>query len=218
MPENPSTDPQAEAAVQTGTRDSIPKWAIGLAPNHRVFVEHYLVTLSYTAAAKAAGYSRARARKTGSELAARPDVARAIGMAMVDVSPLLSKPTLVAELLQIGFSNVANFLRKNAVGDIYIDLSKATREQMAALSSVEVEEFVEGHGEDAHRIRRTKIKLWDKRAALESAGKAMGIFKEHIEVDHTSSDGSMSGISDLDRLKALTNILARIDAKTEAAP
>ena len=65
----------------------------------------------------------------------------------------------------------------------YIDLSKLTRDQAAALSEVTSKRYFEGKGEDAIPIVETKIKLSDKRGALELLGKHLGIFKDAAPVN-----------------------------------
>jgi hypothetical protein len=46
------------------------------------------------------------------------------------------------------------------------DLSKATRDQLAAVTEIVTESYVDGCGEDARTVKRVRIKLADKRAAL----------------------------------------------------
>jgi hypothetical protein len=47
---------------------------------------------------------------------------------------------------------------------------------MAAVQEITVEEYVNGRGEDARVVRRTKFKLHDKRAALVDLGRHVGLF------------------------------------------
>jgi hypothetical protein len=51
-------------------------------------------------------------------------------------------------------------------GDVQLDFSGVTRDQMAAVNSIDSEVYVEGRGDEAQTVKRTKFKLSDKRAAL----------------------------------------------------
>jgi phage terminase small subunit len=56
-------------------------------------------------------------------------------------------------------------------------------ETIAAIAGIEVEELYEGRGEDREHVGRLhKIKLSDKRAALDSLAKHLGIFTDRVEV------------------------------------
>jgi hypothetical protein len=58
---------------------------------------------------------------------------------------------------------------RNEDGTAFIDLSRATREQMAAVSVIETEEKLERTGggrDDFENIRKIKLKMSDKLAAL----------------------------------------------------
>jgi len=90
----------------------------------------------------------------------------------------LTAECVVNELALLGFANMADYLRLAPGGEAYVDLSKLTREQAAALTEVSVEDFTDGRGKDARAVRRVKIKLADKRAALVDLGKHLGVFRE----------------------------------------
>ncbi len=85
---------------------------------------------------------------------------------------------IVMELKAIGFANLADYTRLTPDGLRVIDMSTATREQMAAVAELNVEEDVLAgkgarHSDDADENdsanvlrRRTKIKFHDKKGAL----------------------------------------------------
>ena len=72
-------------------------------------------------------------------------------------------------------------------GYAYIDLSRLTRGQAAALSEVQVNEYTDGHGKDARDVKRVKVKLADKRMALVDCGKHLGMFSEKVKHNHTGT-------------------------------
>lgn len=121
----------------------------------------------------------------------------------------------------IGDANLDDYCAKYADGTRGgIDLSSVPRAKMALLEEVTVEEYVEGRGEAAERIKRTKIKLRNAQstgclAALDMIGKHLGMWKEKLE--HTGKDGGPIEVtSDADRVRALKAFMAR--AGSNVAP
>ena len=88
---------------------------------------------------------------------------------------------IVRELALIGFSNMLDYISVQE-GDAFVDLSKLTREQAAAIGEVTSETYLEGKGEDAKTVKRTKFKLSDKRSALVDLGKHLGMFPQQVNV------------------------------------
>lgn len=86
----------------------------------------------------------------------------------------ISKERVVLELARMGFSNMGDYLKITSDGDPYIDLSNCTPNQLAAISETQIEDFVEGRGEDARTVRKVKIKLHDKKGSLVELAKIMG--------------------------------------------
>ena len=86
------------------------------------------------------------------------------------------------ELANIGFANMMDYVKIQEDGTAYVDLKDVTREKAAAISEIVVDEYVEGRGEEARPVKRTRFKLHDKRAALLDIGKHLGMFREKVEV------------------------------------
>lgn len=84
----------------------------------------------------------------------------------------LTTDKVVTELKALGFSNMGDYVRIEE-GVPVLDFSTVTREQMAAVASIEVHEtFLTGDSEDEPRgrqsiNRRTSFKLHPKHAALQ---------------------------------------------------
>jgi phage terminase small subunit len=89
---------------------------------------------------------------------------------------VISKETVILELGKIGFASMRHYTKLNEDGHITIDLSKATDFQMSAIQELTIDEYTEGKGKNARPVKRTKIKLYDKRAALVEIGKELGLF------------------------------------------
>lgn len=121
-----------------------------------------------TAACRAAAFADVRGRVEEIQ-------ARAAAKAEVTIERVLR------ELALIGFANMEDFLRIGPDGDPYYDFSTMSRDQAAAIAEVTVEDFKDGRGESARDVRRIKLKLADKRAALVDMGRHLGMFRDRIE-------------------------------------
>ena len=100
---------------------------------------------------------------------------------------------ILIELSKIGFANMLDYMKVQGP-DAFVDLSTLTRDQAAAIQEITVEDYRDGRGEDARDVRRVKVKLSDKRAALAEMGKHLGMFKELHE--HSGRDGGPIKIED----------------------
>lgn len=143
------------------------------------FVREYLLDLNATGAARRAGYSEKTAYSIGFELLRKPEIQKAVQAAMERRAKKneITADMIVRELAKIGFANLGDYLRRTSDGEPFVDLSNMTPEQSAALSEVTVEDFTDGRGPDAREVRRVKVKLCDKRAALVDLGKHIGMFR-----------------------------------------
>jgi hypothetical protein len=121
----------------------------------------------------------------------------------------------------IGNANLDDYFERDVDGKrIGIDLRDVPRSKMAALDEVIIEEYVEGKGESAERIKRTKIKLRssnEARAALELIGKHLGMWPNKLEA--TGKDGTplIPDITDEQRAKALQAFLIKTRQNQENA-
>jgi len=151
-----------------------------LNPRMLRFVNEYIISQNATAAAIKAGYSPNGASVQGTRLLANAKIRELIQQARDRVANKLEVTTerIVAELAKIGFANMQDFMSVGTDGYPVLDWSKLTRDQAAALSSVQVDDFVEGRGEDARAGKRVRFKLHDKRAALVDLGKNLGMFQQ----------------------------------------
>jgi len=164
-----------------------------LSAKEKRFVEEYLIDLDPKRAALAAGFAASTAGSKAyqwvSDSKVKPHVFAAILKAQGKRSERteITQDAVLKELAKIGFANIGDMLRVTPDGDPFLDLSDLTPEQTAALSEVTVEDYMEGRGENAREVRRVKVKLWDKRAALVDMGKHLGMFKNLHE--HTGKNG-----------------------------
>ena len=91
---------------------------------------------------------------------------------------------IVAGLAVIAFTIVQDYLSAGADGAPFVDFSKLTRAQAAALQEVTSEVCVERNGSEPREVRRVKFKLADTRAALVDLGKHLGrLFRETLSLN-----------------------------------
>ena len=169
-------------------------------PRHERFAQEIAKGKSAEAAYAAAGYKRDRgaASRLSAKVNIQARVAELLERGAAKAEVTVEK--IVAELAKIGFANMADYMRPNAAGDPYLDFSRLTREQAAALQEVTVEDFTEGRGEDKRDVRRVKFKLYDKRAALVDLGRHLSMFPTKVEM--SGKDGGPIETVELSPLEA----------------
>lgn len=160
-----------------------------LTAKQQKFIVEYLIDLNATQAAIRAGYSAKTAFAIGAENLTKPLIKQALKKAMDERGERtqVTADRVLEELALMGFSNMLDYTRTTDDGDAYVDLSALTRDQAAAIKEITVEDFKDGRGEGNRDIKRTKLVLADKRAALVDIGKHLGMFKEQVEL--TGKDG-----------------------------
>jgi phage terminase small subunit len=165
-----------------------------LTPKQQRFVAEYLIDLNATQAAIRAGYSKKTAQRIGSENLSKPLIATGIRKAIeerrqrtqIDADYVLVKAVALLE------TSIADFLAIPENGKMpYFDLSKATREQLAAIETLQLDTTVDS-GIDGMEVQVNKIKLGipNKKQLLELIGKHINVnaFKETIE--HQCKNGA----------------------------
>lgn len=155
-----------------------------LTRRQQTFVAEYLKDLNATRAATAAGYSAKTAKAQGSRLLTNVNVAALIQakhgarLEKLDVTA----DRVLGELAKLGFSNMMDYATIDKNGQADIDLTKLTRDQAAAIQEITVD-TTGGQGDGERRlVLRTKLKLAEKRGALELLGKHLKLFPNKIEV------------------------------------
>ena len=135
-------------------------------PMQRLFIEAYLVSKSITKAAIAAGCKERSAHAVGSKWFNTTKIRAEIDARLASIFDryAITSDRIIRELALIGFGNIDDFVAVRADGSLVVDFGTVTREQMASLKSVEIDErTIDGA---AAGVRRVKINLSDKRQAL----------------------------------------------------
>lgn len=149
-----------------------------LTDKQKRFIDEYLLDGNATAAALRAGYKTINPNNTGCEVMGYPHVKAELARRQAKLSQKLeiTAERVLAEYAKIAFSNMADFI--TPVGKVRnIDLSKLTRDQAAAIQEISVDRPA-GGGVKAGKI---KIKLVDKKGALDSLGRHLGLFAKDAQ-------------------------------------
>jgi phage terminase small subunit len=103
----------------------------------------------------------------------------------------VSRERNVATLARQAYSNIKDFTR--LVGsERVVDFSQATDDQLAAVQEITVEDYLDGRGEDARQVRRTKFKLSDRGIAIERLNKMFGWIVDRSEVGRPGEFANLS--------------------------
>lgn len=93
----------------------------------------------------------------------------------------VTEDTIIEEIAKLAFANITDFIVIQQDGTAQTDLSGLTREQLAALSEVTIDTYMDGKGEDARPVKSVKFKLAPKLAALELLGKRHKLWTDVVE-------------------------------------
>jgi hypothetical protein len=110
----------------------------------------------------------------------------------------LSAERVLAELAKIAFANLADFLVIAPDGSFRVDLSRATPDQLAALSVLTVNNGRRRDPEGGREIvaQTVKIKMASKLTALTKLGEYLGLFDKKKGKE---SDALTSALAEINR-------------------
>lgn len=146
------------------------------------FCEEYLVDLNATQAAIRAGYSAKTAHASGPRMLENVRVQAKISELQAARSERteITQDAVLERLAQIAFSKGSRFFKLTKDGEPYVDLRDATEADLDLLREVQVEDFVDGRGEDARLVRKVKIKLADPMPALNLIAQHLGMVVKRL--------------------------------------
>lgn len=151
------------------------------------FVEEYLIDLNATQAAIRAGYSKKTASSIAIENLGKPNIQEAVGAAVQARSERteITADRVLKELAVLGFADMGTYLDLVGTDDARLDWSNLPPGATKAIHEITQEIHTEGKGDEAEAVKRTKFKLYDKRAALVDIGRHLGMFNDklNLEVD-----------------------------------
>lgn len=155
------------------------------------FAEEYVVDLNAGAAAIRAGYSENTSYAIGHENLRKPEIAAYIQKLMDKRSQRteITADMVLREYAKIGFSNISDYLKvetrdrlvkiEGQDGDSY------EREEFQAVDLYDTEGISEDKMRAVAEIKQTRdgiaLKLHDKKGALDSIARHLGMFKDKVE-------------------------------------
>lgn len=165
-----------------------------LTPKQQRFVEEYLIDLNATQAAIRAGYSPKTAEQQGYQLLQKTSVVAAIAEAQEARSKRteITQDMVLQELARIGFADIRKAVNwGRSPIDTDSDNADPNGLRMYPVELVASEEIDDATAAAVSEVSLTqagiKIKMYDKKAALDSIGKHLGMFVSRVE--HSGPDG-----------------------------
>ncbi|MEZ5691181.1 MAG: terminase small subunit [Rickettsiales bacterium] len=155
---------------------------IKLNTKRKRFVEEYVIDLNGTQAAIRAGYSKKTARITASKLLAKANIQEAIAKLQNKISNKLeiSAERVLKEYSRLAFLDIRKIFNDDGSLKSVHEIDDDT---IAAISGLEVESLFDNEGGNKSKIGSLhKIKLSDKRAALDSIARHLGMFNDKLDV------------------------------------
>lgn len=154
-----------------------------LTAKQAAFVAEYLIDLNATQAAIRAGYSEKTAPFIGSENLKKPNIDAAIQAAQQKRSDRteITQDRVLEEYAKLAFLDPRKFY--DAEGRL-IDIPNLPAEVAAAISGMDIAVEKAGTDEDGSPIfaQVRKIKLVDKKGALDSVARHLGMFNDKLNI------------------------------------
>ncbi len=150
-----------------------------LTDREKLFVAEYVLSGKQTEAFIKAGYSVRSASSNAVRMMDKESVRAAIAREHAKIRQRHTKTAddLVAEYTRMGFTGMSRFMRISDDGAPVIDLTDCTPADLDLLAEVTVESYQEGSREEPRRIKRIKIKPYDRYHALDKLADHLGLFK-----------------------------------------
>ena len=101
----------------------------------------------------------------------------------------VTEDRIIQEYEKIAFAALDEMLEIQPDGSAWIDMAAMTDDQKAALAEYHVDSYQELGDEEhpGHIVKKSRVKFHDKKAALDSLARIMGMFKDKLDVSHTIS-------------------------------
>lgn len=167
----------------SGKKTEPPVVESGLTPKQELFVREYLIDKNGTQAAIRAGYSEKCAGQQAFENLSKPEIVAAIDRAIAAQYKRLdiTADRILAEYMLIATVDIADAYDES--GNL-LPIRKMPEQIRRAIAAVEVDELFDGYGDDRTQIGVTKkLKLIDKKGALDALAKNLGLLKDVRDVN-----------------------------------
>ena len=151
---------------------------MSLNDKQRRFIDEYLLDLNATQAAIRAGYSERTANEQGSRLLAKVNIQNEVKKRMGDREKRteITQDMVLEELAKLAFLDIRRAFNPDGGLMAVHELDDDTAAAVAGL------EVIEMNGENGKTCRLKKVKLSDKRAALELIARHLGMFNDKLNL------------------------------------
>lgn len=153
-----------------------------------MFCNEYLVDFNASRAARASGYSEDTAGAIGHENLKKPEIQARIHQLRADMGKLfnITRERIAQEYARIAFGDIRKIFKED--GSLLLP-HEWDDDTAAAIAGIDSDELFEGVGREREQVGVTKkVKLNDKRAALDSLVKLMG-YAAPSRTELTGADG-----------------------------
>ena len=147
------------------------------------FCDEYLIDCNGRRAAMAAGYSKKTADQISYQLLKKSLIREYLikGIKRNTKRNNISADRVLQEIAKVAFASLGAFMSIDENGNIQFKLQNnktldAKADPLGVLSQFEQETYVDGRGENAQLVKKTKIKLLDKMKALDMLGRYLMLF------------------------------------------
>ena len=157
-----------------------------LTPQQDRFAQEYIIDLNATQAAKRAGYSEISADMLGYQLLQNPIVLQTIQRykATLSKKTAVTAQNVVNELAKLGFADMGDYSEWSKDGTKIVPSKELREGQTAAVQEINISSLVvAGESEDDEKqvlSQNIKLKLHDKKGALDLLGRHLGLFTERV--------------------------------------
>lgn len=150
-----------------------------LTDKQEAFVKEYLIDLNATQAAIRAGYSKDTAKEIGCQNLTKLNVQEALQTAMQERSDRteITQDMVISELAKIAFLDIRQAFDDS--GEL-LNIPDMPEEVARAVGGMDLSKIGKGQDSDPEFIK--KVKLIDKKGALELLGRHLKMFTDKTEV------------------------------------
>lgn len=159
-----------------------------LTEKEEAFCQNYLIDFNGAAAARKAGYSEDSARAIAAENLTKPHIRARIEQirTLMGKTFNITRERIAQEYARIAFGDIRKIFKED--GSLLMPY-EWDDDTAAAIAGIDTDELYDGYGKDREQIGVTKkVKLSDKRAALDSLVKLMG-YAAPTRTELTGADG-----------------------------
>ena len=177
-----------------------------LTSKQRLFCSEYILDWNGARAARAAGYSENSAKETASEILTKPNIQEYIELIKNDIEGELgiTKIGMVNILKKLATSNIADTHKDWMTQEDFEKLKKENPDILEAIQEISTKTETKKARGELMDVKYVKIKLYDKRLAIQDLFKSMGWNEpEKIEVKGIVDTSSMTTEELLQRVEAI---------------